>query len=157
MPKESPTNPHPLDYMFHPRSIAMVGISADLAKFWMRQLYFDALVQSGYPGQIYLVNPKGGELEGRPIYRTLTEIPGQVDHVVVSIPARFTPALMEECRAKGVKVGPRLRLGFCRDRRARPDRAAEPTGGDRPPGKHADHRPQLPGPLLPQGQDRPEP
>ena len=112
MPKYSPANRHPLDYMFHPRSIAVVGISADLPKFWMRQLYFDALLRSGYPGQIYLVNPKGGELEGHPIYRTLTEIPGQVDHVVASIPARYTPALMEECRTKGVKVVHVFASGF---------------------------------------------
>ena len=98
--------------MFHPRSIAVVGISADLPKFWMRQLYFDALLRSGYPGQIYLVNPRGGELEGYPIYRTLTEVPGQVDHVVASIPARYTPALMEECRAKGVKVVHVFASGF---------------------------------------------
>ena len=104
MPKDRLGNLHPLDYMFHPRSIAVVGISADLAKFWMRQLYSDSLLQSGYPGQIYLVNPRGGELEGFPIYHTLTEVPGPVDHVVVSIPARFTPALMEECRLKGVRV-----------------------------------------------------
>ena len=112
MPKDSPSSPHPLDYMFHPRSIAVVGISADLPKFWMRWLYFDALLRSGYPGQIYLVNPRGGELEGFPIYRTLTEIPGQVDHVVVSIPARYTPALMEECRTKGVKVVHVFASGF---------------------------------------------
>ncbi len=90
----------------------MVGISADLAKFWMRQLYFDALIRSGYPGRIYLVNPRGGELDGHPIYRTLTEVPGAVDHVVASIPARFTPALMEECRAKGVKVVHMFASGF---------------------------------------------
>ena len=112
MPKDHPVNPHPLDYIFHPRSIAVVGISADLPKFWMRWLYFDALLRSGYPGQIYLVNPRGGELEGFPIYRTLTEVPGQVDHVVVSIPARYTPALMEECRTKGVKVVHVFASGF---------------------------------------------
>jgi PAS domain S-box-containing protein len=106
--------------MFHPRSIAVVGISSDLPKFWMRQLYFDALVWSGYPGQIYLVNPKGGELEGRPVYRTLTEVPGQVDHVVVSIPARYAPALMEECLAKGVKTVHVFASGFAET--SEPDR-----------------------------------
>jgi PAS domain S-box-containing protein len=112
MPQDGPTSTHPLDYMFHPRSIAIVGISADLDKFWVKMIYLDALVQSGYPGQIYLVNPKGGELDGFPIYRTLTEVPGQVDHVVASIPAKHTPALMEECVAKGVKVVHMFASGF---------------------------------------------
>ena len=97
-------NPHPLDYIFHPRSIAVVGISADFPKIWIKMLYLDSLLHKGYPGQIYLVNPKGGEMEGLPIYRTLKDIPGPVDHVVVSIPAPYTPKLMEECRDIGVKV-----------------------------------------------------
>lgn len=113
---------HPLDYMFHPRSVAVVGVSNDLPKIWMRMLYFDALLHSGYQGDIYLVNPRGGELEGFPIYRTLTEIPGQVDHVVVSIPARFTPALMEECVAKGVKVVHVFSSGYAET--GEPDRIA---------------------------------
>ena len=105
MPKNTkPSMSHPLDYIFHPRSIAIVGISEDLPKLWIRRIYFDSLVQSGFPGQIYLVNPKGGEMAGFPIYRTLSEIPGPVDHVVVSIPAKYTPALMEECLIRGVKV-----------------------------------------------------
>jgi acyl-CoA synthetase (NDP forming) len=90
--------------MFHPSSIAIVGISEDLPKLWIRRLYFDSLLQTKFPGQIYLVNPKGGELAGFPMYRTLTDVPGPVDHVVVSIPAKYTPALLEECLAKGVKT-----------------------------------------------------
>ena len=112
MSRDTPACPHPLEFMFHPQSIAVVGISADLPKFWMRQLYFDALVRSGYPGQIHLVNPKGGELEGYPIYRTLTEVPEQVDHAVIAVPAKYTPALMEECLVKGVKVVHMFASGF---------------------------------------------
>ena len=112
MPEDSSRNPHPLDYVFHPRSIALVGISADAAKFWIKALYFDSLLQSGYPGQVYLVNPKGGEMAGFPIYRTLSDIPGVVDHVVVSIPAKYTPQLMEECVDKGVRVVHMFASGF---------------------------------------------
>ena len=97
-------NPHPLDYIFHPRSVAVVGISADLPKMWIKRLYLDSLLQSGYPGQIYLVNPKGGEMAGFPIYRSLKDIPGPVDHVVISVPALHTPKVMEDCRDIGVKV-----------------------------------------------------
>lgn len=110
--ESSPKHSHPLDHVFHPRSIAVVGISQDLPKFWIRMLYFDSLLESGYPGQIYLVNPKGGELAGFPIYRTLSDIPGPVDHVVVSIPAKYTPQLMEECRLKGVRVVHMFASGF---------------------------------------------
>jgi len=90
--------------MFHPRSIAVVGISADPPKFWIKRLYLDSLVKNGYPGQIYLVNPKGGEMDGLPLYRSLREIPGPVDHVVVSVPALHTIKILEECQDIGVRV-----------------------------------------------------
>ena len=91
MPENAvPSSSHPLEYIFHPRSIAVVGISEDLPKLWIRRLYLDSLVQSQFPGQIYLVNPRGGEMAGFPLHRNLTEIPGPVDHVVVSIPAVHT-------------------------------------------------------------------
>ena len=61
---------HPLDYIFHPDSIAIVGFSADLPKMWIKQLYVDSLLKGGYPGCIYLVNPRGGEIMGFPIYRS---------------------------------------------------------------------------------------
>ncbi|MBM4463614.1 MAG: acyl-CoA synthetase [Chloroflexi bacterium] len=97
-------NLHPLDYTFHPRSIAVVGISADPPKTWIRRLYLDSFLQNKYPGQIYLVNPKGGEMAGLPIYRSVKDIPGQVDHVVISVPAHHTPRILKECLDIGVKV-----------------------------------------------------
>ena len=78
---------HPIEYIFHPRSIAIVGISADLPKLWIKRLYLESLIKSKYPGQVYLVNPKGGEMDGLPIYRSVRDIPGPVDHVVISVPA----------------------------------------------------------------------
>ena len=107
-----PSAAHPLEHMFHPRSIAVVGISADLSKLWIRRLYLDSLMEGGFPGRIYLVNPRGGEMAGHPIYRSLSEVPGQVDHVIVSIPARHTPALLEECAARGVRVVHVFSSGF---------------------------------------------
>lgn len=104
MPNDGTPSPHPLDYIFHPRSIAVVGISADLPKLWIKRLYLESFIKNKYPGKLYLVNPKGGEMDGLPVYRSIKDIPGQVDHVVVSVPAAHTPKIMEECRDVGVKV-----------------------------------------------------
>ncbi len=112
---------HPLDYIFHPRSIAVVGISADPPKLWMRRLYLESLVQNRFPGQLYLVNPRGGEMDGLPLYRSLKDIPGPVDHVVMSVPAVHTPAIMEECRQIGAKVVHVFTSGFAET--GEPDRA----------------------------------
>jgi acyl-CoA synthetase (NDP forming) len=95
---------HPLEFMFHPRSIAVVGISADLPKMWIKRLYLDSFLTNKFPGKIYLVNPKGGDMEGLPIYRSLLDIPGPVDHAVISVPAIHTLKIMEECRQIGVRV-----------------------------------------------------
>ncbi|RLC93008.1 MAG: hypothetical protein DRI39_07030 [Chloroflexi bacterium] len=97
-------NPHPLEYIFHPRTIAVVGISADVPKMWIRRLYVETPLETGFAGRIALVNPGGGEMMGLPIHRSLKDVPGPIDHVVVSVPARYTPQVLEECREKGVRV-----------------------------------------------------
>ncbi len=113
---------HPLDHMFFPRSIAVVGISADPAKSWIKAFYLDSLVRTGFPGHIYLINPRGGELQGLPIYRNLAEVPGPVDHVVISVPALHTREIMKDCIAKGVKVVHIFASGFAET--GEPDRIA---------------------------------
>lgn len=102
----------PLEYVFHPRSIAVVGISADPPKMWIKRLYLESLVKSRFPGRLYLVNPKGGEMDGLPLYRTLRDVPGPVDHVIISVPAVHTPAIMEECREIGARVAHVFSSGF---------------------------------------------
>ena len=103
---------HQIEYIFHPRSIAIVGISADLPKLWIKRLYLESLIKNKYPGRLYLVNPKGGEMDGLPIYRSVRDIPGPVDHVVISVPAAHTPKIMEECRDIGVKVAHVFSSGY---------------------------------------------
>jgi acyl-CoA synthetase (NDP forming) len=107
--------------MFHPRSIAVVGISADPPKLWIRRLYLESFLKNRFPGQLYLVNPKGGEMEGLPLYRSLKDIPGPVDHVVMSVPAAHTPRIMEECRDVGARVVHVFSSGFAET--GEPDRA----------------------------------
>ncbi len=66
----------------------------------------------GYQGKIYAINPKGGEILGLPVYRSLREIPGPVDHVVCCIPAEETLQLLEECREVGARVLQLFTAGF---------------------------------------------
>ena len=91
-----------LDYLFHPRSIAIVGASADPAK--RGHTYLAQLQGFGYPGGLYPVNPKGGTIMGMPVYPTLSDIPGDVDYVISVVPAEKLPPVIEECAQKGVKV-----------------------------------------------------
>jgi len=100
----SPDGSPPLDYIFHPRSIAIAGLSNNPARWFIKDSFLTPLVRGGYNGNIYLVHPDGGEVDGFPVHRNLKEIPGPVDHVVSCIPAGQTPGLVEECGHKGVKT-----------------------------------------------------
>ena len=151
------TRPHPLEYMFHPRSVAVVGISADPPKLWIKRLYLESFLKNRFPGQLYLVNPKGGEMEGLPLYRSLKDIPGPVDHVVMSVPAAPHSPDHGGVPGRRGQGGARLLVGLCRDGRAGPRGAAGQAGGDSTAGKHAHPRSRLPGALLSRGQDRAQP
>jgi acyl-CoA synthetase (NDP forming) len=88
---------------FYPESIAFVGASSVPGK-WGHMLPTNTLSRN-YKGAVYLVNPKGGEIIGRKAYRNLVEIEGDIDLVVVTIPAEkvvdLIPALVEK-KVKGM-------------------------------------------------------
>ncbi len=101
-----------LDYIFHPRSIAVAGVSAETKGTGIANSYITRFEAAGFKGKIYAVNPSGGEAMGRKIYRSLKDIPGPVDFVVSAIPARHTPQLVSDCVEKGVKLLHLFTAGF---------------------------------------------
>jgi len=96
-----------LDSLFHPRSIALAGITTANPEHWTR-VFLDALTDSGFERPIYLVNPKGGEIQGNKVYKDLRDIPGAVDYVISTVPAQASAGLVEECDTKGVRA-----IHFC--------------------------------------------
>ena len=101
-----------LEYIFHPRSIAVAGLSPDPYGTWLNQVYLDSPLKMGFKGPIYPINPKGGHIGRLPVYASLKDVPGPVDYVISCIPARHTPKLMEDCRDAGVKVMQLYTAGF---------------------------------------------
>ncbi len=93
-----------MDYLFHPKSIAIAGVSIDPNKWNPGRGYMYALVGSGFRGKIYAVNPSGGEIDGTKIYVSIKDIPDSVDYVISAIPAQHTPQLIADCATKGVKA-----------------------------------------------------
>jgi acetyltransferase len=99
-----------IDLLFNPRSIAVVGASSTKGKLGNDVLR--NLIDSGFTGKIYPVNPKGGKILDKPVSRSITEIPGEVDVAVIVIPARFVVPVVEECGKKGVKALVIITAGF---------------------------------------------
>lgn len=100
-----------LDSVFHPKSIALAGITITNPEHWTRN-YLTALIDSGFPGEFHLVNPKGGDIDGHKVYRNLAEIPGPVDYVISTVSASAAPELIKNCFAKGVKTVQLCTSGF---------------------------------------------
>jgi acetyl coenzyme A synthetase (ADP forming)-like protein len=94
--------------IFYPESIAVIGASSDPNK--IGYAVFRNLLD--FPGKLYAVNPKGTETLRHEIYPTLASVPGQVDAVVITVPAAVVPEVMEEAGIKGVKLAVVISAGF---------------------------------------------
>ncbi|MBI2907865.1 MAG: CoA-binding protein [Chloroflexi bacterium] len=99
-----------LDYLFHPGSIALAGASRDPAKRGNELIR--GLLEAGYKGKIYPINPGAAEINGLPAYPSVSAVPGPVDYVISIVPVQAAKALAEECAAKGVKAIQFYTAGF---------------------------------------------
>lgn len=120
--------------LLHPRSIAILGASADLSKINGRPLKF--LLQKSYAGRIYPVNPKYPEIAGIKCYARVADLPEPVDLAIVAVPAKLVVNSIRELGAAGAKSAVIFSSGFGemgeQGRRAQVEvRAAAQTAGIR--------------------------
>ena len=100
-----------LDFIFNPRSVAIVGVSSVTDSLTNRN-FLKPLLECGYRGKIYPVNPRLTEIMGLKVFRSVLEIPGPVDSVVSGLPASLVPKLMRECVEAKVKTVTCFSAGF---------------------------------------------
>lgn len=91
-----------LEALFRPKSVAVVGASAN--EHSQGYEYVQGFVEIGFPGPIYPVNPKLDELLGQKAYARLEDIPGTVDFIISAVPARAVLELVEGAKAKRTKL-----------------------------------------------------
>lgn len=96
--------------LFSPQTIALVGASADQAKLASRPQR--VLRKHGYGGAIVPINPARSEILGERAYRSVTAVPGVVDHAFVMVPASAVPDVIADCCAARVKVATMFTAGF---------------------------------------------
>lgn len=103
-----------IEAFFNPKGIAIVGVSSDPSK--PSSAIFKRLLENKEAGllraPLYPVNPKYKEIDGHKVYPSVSAIEGDVDLVVISIPAELTPGVVEDCGRKGVRAAVVISGGF---------------------------------------------
>ncbi|PHK94346.1 CoA-binding protein [Pseudoroseomonas rhizosphaerae] len=95
---------------FNARSVAVIGASADPLKIGGRPVA--GLIEAGFEGRILPVNPNYPTVQGLPAYRSIADVPGEVDLAIVSVPTRDVHGAIEACAAKGVRAAVVFSAGF---------------------------------------------
>lgn len=87
--------------LFEPRSVAVVGASSTPGKPGYDVIR--NILANEYEGDLYLVNPKGGEILGRQALRTVTDLPDGVDMAIIIVSADKSAQALRECVARGIR------------------------------------------------------
>ena len=96
--------------LLSPRSIAVVGASADRSK--IRGTLFHQLVASGYAGHLYPITSSAAEIEGHRCYPSISAVAAPIDLAIVAIPPDAVMGVLDECAAAGVRSVLVLTSGF---------------------------------------------
>lgn len=101
---------HPLDAIFQPQSVAVIGASERQGSVGRSVLW--NLLSSPFGGTLYPVNPKRSNILGVKAYKSIAELPERPDLVVVTTPADSVPTLIQEAVDAGVPAGIVISAGF---------------------------------------------
>ncbi|HYB21039.1 MAG TPA: CoA-binding protein, partial [Thermodesulfobacteriota bacterium] len=99
-----------IKHLFEPKSIAVIGAARDENKIGYKIL--KNILTGGYRGQIYPINPQGGEILGLKSYRNIAEVNGPVDVATIVIPAKFVYEAVKSCAQKKVRYLSIISSGF---------------------------------------------
>jgi acyl-CoA synthetase (NDP forming) len=99
-----------LGVLLSPRSVAVVGASRNPGKLGYHVM--ESLVEGGFKGGVFPINPKEKELFGLQAYPSLVGVPQDIDLAVVVLPAPAVPGIVEQCASRGVKGVVLITAGF---------------------------------------------
>lgn len=98
---EGSSSKFPVDVIFSPRSVAVVGVSPK--ELNMNRFFLESLVKMGFPGKLFALNLRREKVDNFPTYKRLTEIPDPVDHVIVAVPAPSVWDVLQDAARKMVR------------------------------------------------------
>jgi acyl-CoA synthetase (NDP forming) len=99
-----------LEVLFEPQRVAVIGASGTPHKAGNDVI--QNILANSFAGQLYLVNPKGGEILGHPVYPSIEDLPENIDMAIIILPAKATPQAIRNCAAKGAKAIVMAASGF---------------------------------------------
>jgi acetyl coenzyme A synthetase (ADP forming)-like protein len=113
-PREAPrTNEEivrAMNRIMQPKAVAVIGASAETGK--IGNSVMKNLINGGYAGQIYPIHPKAEEILGYKAYKSVKDVPGEIDTAVFAIPAKFVAGALVECGEKGIPGAVLIPSGF---------------------------------------------
>jgi len=86
---------------FEPKNVAVIGASATAGR--PGNDVIRNILANEYGGEIYLVNPKGGEILGLPVLPSIENLPDGVELAIIILPAKDTPQALRACAEKGIR------------------------------------------------------
>jgi acetyl coenzyme A synthetase (ADP forming)-like protein len=99
-----------MNRMMRPNAVAVIGASAENGK--IGNSVMKNLINGGYAGEIYPINPKADEILGKKAYKNIGDVPGEVDVAVFAVPAKFVPQALREVGEKNIPAAVLIPSGF---------------------------------------------
>lgn len=101
---------HGLDKIMRPRSIAVIGASTK--EHTIGSDIMKRLLEYGYTGKIYPINPKDSEIHGLKAYQSVLDVADDIDMALIVINAKYVLSVIDQCHQKGVKGVVVISAGF---------------------------------------------
>lgn len=101
---------HYLTSLFEPKSVAIIGASD--REHSVGNIIFKNMVDAGYKGRLYPINPKHETVQGVAAYKSIEDIGARVDLAVIATRPQTVPAIIEQCGRSGVKYAVVIAAGF---------------------------------------------
>jgi acetate---CoA ligase (ADP-forming) len=99
-----------MQYFFTPKSIAVIGASQDKGSVGF--VVLENFAKGKYKGKLYAVNPKHKKVQGIQSYASILDVQEEVEHAIITVPAKIVPLVLEQCGKKKVKAVTIVSAGF---------------------------------------------
>ena len=95
---------------FCPDSVAVIGAAREEGK--VGRIIFDNIINSGFKGKVFPINPKARDINGHKCYSSIRDVLQDIKLAVIVIPAQYISRMLEECSEKGIKNAIVISAGF---------------------------------------------